>query len=474
MARVAFIQFTMIDNLGPMVLCAELKKHGHAAEIIIAPEEPDYRRRLRDNPPDILAFSCTTGMHLIALKEIKQLKEAFPNALMVMGGPHPTYFPEVVLEDGLDVICRGDGEGAIVELANALDSGADFSGIENLWVKLNGEVKQNPLRPLEENLDSIAFPDREFYNRYKSVRIYPSKMFIASRGCPFDCSFCFNHSLKKMYEGKGRYVRHRSPENVVEEIARVKSDWRWLKTPYFADDSFLLNRDWVIEFCELFRKRIGLPFLCQIRADLLDDELAEVIKAGGCHLVSLGVESGNDFLREKVLGKTVTRQQIENAASILKKHKILFRTYNMLCLPGETLDMALETVALNAKIKVDCPWASIVQPYPRTELGEYVVEHGFVGPDFDPTKMSALFFKGSVFDLPEKKEIENLQKLFYAAVMWRIPPSLIKRLVRLPKNPFFEAIFRVTYLLSIANAYRMPLWFTAWLGFQMRKLYTEH
>ena len=146
----------------------------------------------------------------------------------------------------------------------------------------------------------------------------------------------------------------------------------------------------------------------------------------------------------------------------------------MLCLPGETLDMAMETVALNAKIKVDCPWASIVQPYPRTQLGEYVVEHGFVGTEFDPTNMSASFFKGSVFDLPDKREIENLQKLFYAAVKWRIPTSLVRRLVRLPKNPLFEAVFRATYLLNTARAYRMPLWFTAWLGFQMRKLYTEH
>ena len=474
MARVAFIQSMMIDNLGPMILCAELKKHGHEAEIVIVPEEHAYRRRLRDNPPDILAFSCTTGTHLIALKEIKELKEAFPNALMVMGGPHPTYFPEVVLEDGLDVICRGEGEGAMVDLADAVEAGSDFSGIENLWVKLNGEVKKNPLRSLEEDLDSIAFPDRELYNRYRSVRFFPSKLFIAGRGCPFDCSFCFNHSLKKLYAGKGRYIRHRSPENVVEEIAKVKSDWKSLKTPYFADDSFLLSRDWVIEFCELFRKRIGLPFLCQIRADLLSDELAGVMKAGGCDFVSLGVESGNDFLRREVLGKTLTRQHIEDAAAILKKHKIPFRTYNMLCLPGETLDMALETVALNAKIKVDCPWASIVQPYPGTRLGEYVVEHGFVGPDFDPTKMSALFFKGSVFDMPEKKEIENLQKIFCIVLRWHIPTSLVRRLVKLPKNPLFEAIFRVMYLLNVAEAYRIPLWFAAWIFFRMRKLYTEH
>ncbi|MCD6327433.1 B12-binding domain-containing radical SAM protein [bacterium] len=474
MAKVAFIQFTMIDNLGPMILCAELKKHGHECEIIIASEEPDYKRRLRGNPPDIFAFSCTTGTHLIALREIKSLNEAFENSLMVMGGPHPTYFPEIIHQKGLDAICRGDGEGAMVDLADAVEAATDFSGIDNLWVKTDGEVKKNPLRPLDQNLDAIAYPDRDFYHRYKSVRIYPSKLFIASRGCPFECSFCFNHSLKKMYEGKGRYVRHRSVENVVDEIAKVKSEWKWLRTPYFADDSFLLNREWVYEFCELYRKRIGLPFLCQIRADLLDDDLAKTIKAGGCHLVSLGVESGNDFLREEVLKKTISREQIERAAAILRKHRILFRTYNMLSLPGETLDMAMETVELNRQIRVDCPWASIVQPYPKTQLGEYIVEQGLVGPDFDQSAMSASFFKGNVFDLPEKKEIENLQKLFYAVVKWPIPSSLVKRLVKLPKNPIFEAIFQVTYLFNTAKAYRMPLWFTAWLGFQMRKLYTKH
>jgi len=474
MARIAFIQFTMIDNLGPMILTAELKKHGHEAEIVIAPEERGYQRRLRANPPDILAFSCTTGAHLIALKEIARLKPAFPNAIIVMGGPHPTYFPEVIEEPGVDVICRGDGEEAMVDLACAVDSGSDYTHIENLWVKRDGEVFENPLRPLNQDLDTIAFPDREFYRRYRSVRIYPSKLFIASRGCPFECSFCFNHSLKKMYQGKGRYVRHRSPENVVEEVAKVKSEWKSLKTPYFADDSFLLDRKWVAEFADIYRKRIDMPFLCQIRADQVDEEIVRIIKSAGCHLVSLGVESGNDFLREKVLGKTVTREQIKRAAEILKKHGILFRTYNMLCLPGETLDMALETVSINVKIGTDCPWASIVQPYPRTQLGEYVVEHGLLDPDFDLTKMSASFFKGSLFDLPEKKEIENLQKLFYAAVKWRIPLRLLRCIVKLPHNPLFEAIFGITYLFNTARAYRMPLWFTAWLAFEMRKLYTEN
>jgi len=473
MAHFAFIQFTMIDNLGPMILCAQLKKYGHRAQIIIVPEEKNYLRRLKTDPPDVFAFSCTTGVHVLALQEARRVKEHFPRSLVVMGGPHPTYFPEVIQDPSVDVVCRGEGEVAIAKIADAIDAGADLSGIENLWVKLDGQIKQNALGPLVEDLDSIPFPDRQLYHRYKSVRIYPSKLFIASRGCPYDCTFCFNHSLKKLYKGKGQYVRFRSPENVIEEIERVKTEYKHLKTPYFADDSFILNREWVFEFTELFRKRIGLPFLCQIRADLLDEELAEALKAGGCHLVSLGVESGNDYLREKVLKKTVTREQIEKAAALLRKHKIRFRTYNMLCLPGETLEQAMETVLLNARIKVDCPWASIVQPYPRTALGEYVVENGFVDASFDPSDMRASFFKESVFSQPDTKAIENLQKLFWVAVKFPSLAPLIKRLVRLPLGPVYDLVFQGTYLLNTARAYRLPLWFTAWLGLRMRRLYTE-
>jgi len=264
------------------------------------------------------------------------------SASIIFGGPHPTFFPEIIDNPSVDIICIGEGELAITELADRLDAKEDFYDIENLWVKdTDGEIIKNPVRPLIQDLDGLRFPDRNiYYGKYPFLN-RSQKPFFAGRGCPFNCAFCFNYVLKDIYKDKGNFIRLRSPKNLIDEIISVK-DTFGLKTVYLQDDTILFNREWLIEFLSIYRKEVGLPFVCLVRADLMDKEIARELKRSNCYSVFFGVETGDEKMRKRLLKKDIDNAQIIETARILKKYKIKFRTYNMLGLPGEELGRPLK------------------------------------------------------------------------------------------------------------------------------------
>jgi anaerobic magnesium-protoporphyrin IX monomethyl ester cyclase len=459
-----------MDNLGPMLLTSYLKSKGHHCKILVDCEEKDVSQKLKDEKPDFIAFSITTGIHQKSLETAAKIKTLFPNIKTVFGGSHATFFPEMISLDAVDIVCRGEGEDAILDLANHFDEKKDFSGIKNLWIKVNGNIVKNDVRPLIQELDSYPLPDREFYSRYKIIRNYPSKPIITSRGCPYSCTFCFNHSLKKIYEGKGKYIRQRSVDHVLSELKAVK-DNHPIRSFSFVDDSFLMNPKWVNEFLDRYKNEIDVPFFTQIRVNTVTDELIEKLAWAGCIRISVGLESGNDFIREKILKKTIKREEIIKAAGLFKKHKIKFRTYNMIGSPGETVDNAFETIELNSKIKTDYPWASIIQPYPRTELGEYVEQKGFSDKSLDVEKYPISFMKESLIKQENIKQLINVQKLFYLLVKFPNLQKLARKLIKYPLGLLFEAIFSITYIIGSAQSYNLKLHESLILAFKMRKLY---
>jgi radical SAM superfamily enzyme YgiQ (UPF0313 family) len=440
--KVAFVQYPWWDLIGVMYLSAVLKENGHKCEVFIG--EKNLIKSLKKFSPDIAAFSVVTGPHFWDLRMAKIIKEEL-DIPIIFGGPHPTFFPQVIENENVDIICRGEGEYAMLELANKMEDGKDITKIKNLWVKQNGRIFKNDLRPLIENLDELPFPDREiYYKKYKFLRNYPMKVFLASRGCPYDCTFCFNHAMKKLYKGKGTYVRRRSVDNVIEEIKVVRKKYP-LRTITFTDDIFILDTKWLDEFFKKYSDEVGIPYVCYIRADLINEKIVRGLKESGCWAVCWGIESGNEYLRNVILKKRVTQVQILRTARLLKKYGIKMSVYNILGLPGETLDNALETLLLNIKIKVDWPWCSIFQPYPGTELTEYAKKKGYLDEGFSIDSLKPVYFTKSMLNQENICELENLQKLFYFLVKF---PSLIpfaKHLIKLPLGKFFEILFIFSY-----------------------------
>jgi anaerobic magnesium-protoporphyrin IX monomethyl ester cyclase len=191
-----------IDNEphGILRVSAALKQAGYQVEMVVGTEEDPVEAALRLKP-DVLAYSVYTGTQRYYLDVNRRIREHL-DVVSIMGGPHPTFFPEIIEEEGVDGICIGEGEYATVDLMNALENGQATEEIPNWWIKSNGQIHRNPLRPLVVDLDELPLADRELlYKAHPLSRRRKLKPFITGRGCPYNCSFCFNEAYSELYKG---------------------------------------------------------------------------------------------------------------------------------------------------------------------------------------------------------------------------------------------------------------------------------
>jgi anaerobic magnesium-protoporphyrin IX monomethyl ester cyclase len=436
-----------IDNEphGIMHISALLKQEGHQTSLAVAAEEDPVEAALRLKP-DVVGYTVYTGTQNYYLDLNRQIKAQLPGVFSLFGGPHPTFFPEMIEHEGVDGICVGEGEYATLDLLNALQADAEITGIPNWHFKFNGEVVRNPVRPLltSEQLDELPFPDRDLlYNVHPASRRNKIRPFITGRGCPYSCTYCFNKAYRDLYRGLGKTMRRRSVEDVIREIKAVRRRYS-LEFITFMDDTFILNRQWLQDFAVRYKAEVGLPFWCQVRADLVTDEMMALFKDAGCVSVSFGLEAGNDRLRNAILKRNMSREQILEASRIFRQHGIAFMTNNMLGLPTGSLETDFETLELNVQCRPSYANVFLFQPYPKTELGEWACQEGWMIGSFDD-------LSGSVSDdtilrfgsESEKRQIENLQKLFALAVEFPFLVPLVKLLIKLPRNKLFWFVYKI-------------------------------
>ena len=300
------------DPMGIMCLIASVKQRGHEADLFLTNLEPNLFRAVAEYKPDVIGFSLTSGSEPYYLELIRRLRR-HAKFISVVGGPHPTFFPEIIETNEVDIICRGEGDDALPELLNKLQAGEDYSNIPNLWVKKDGQIIKNTMRPLVPDLDRLPFPDRDSFLKYYAYAHSSVKHFLAGRGCPYDCTYCFNHKLKKMIRDEAgtssQYCRLRSVENVVAEVEQVRDKYP-LKIVYFHDDLFIMNREWLKKFADLYSQRVGLPMICYVRANLINEEVVQALKKANCITIAMGIESGNETLRKMVLKRDMTNAKI--------------------------------------------------------------------------------------------------------------------------------------------------------------------
>ncbi len=437
--RVLFVaQQIDYEPQGIMYLSSALKAAGHEVELAVAAhQEPVAMARAFQ--PDVAAYSLITGSQRFYLGLNRKLKAEFPDLFSVFGGPHPTFFPEMVEEEGVDGICRGEGEEALVELVDSLDQGGPTAVLEldNWSFRRNGQTITNPVRPYITDLDSLAFPDRALvYERDPVAARSKIKHFLAGRGCPYNCTYCFNHALGELYRGKGRRFRLRSVDNVLDEVLWVRERYP-LEFVVFVDDTFVLSKDWLAEFAEKYPRRVGLPFFCNTRANLVTPEQVQQLAEAGCHCVSMGIETGSDRLRNDLLKRQMSREQILEAARLIREGGLHFTTTNMIGLPTSTLEDDWETLELNAQVRPSYAHVFIFQPYPRTELGEFTREQGWMVGTFDDIGEVAWDHSVLRFDEAHKRALSVLQRFFAIAVEWPWMIPLVRRLTAVPDNRLF-------------------------------------
>jgi radical SAM superfamily enzyme YgiQ (UPF0313 family) len=244
-----------------------------------------------------------------------------------------------------------------------------------------------------------------------------------------------------MYRGKGRVVRRRSVPNIIREL-KLMQQTDEVSFITIDDDSFTLApKKWLDEFCEAYGKEIGIPFKCNSPFAALTEDRVRQLKQAGCFAVKMGLESGNDDLRNSLLNKNVSEKCIVETAGLLRKYKIRFQTFNMMGSPGESLSMALQTYDLNRRIRPDFAWCSLLNPYPGTEIHQICEDLGYLEKHPDYADGNYSYFTDSTLDLPDKEALFNLQKLLYVALVLRMPEGLLRVLVRLPLTPLYRLLY---------------------------------
>ncbi len=411
--RVLFLSsFLAQEPLGVMQLSASLKAAGHETRMIFVPD-PLLPRKIREWDPGVVCTSTMTGVHTAHAALHRIVKRWAPRALSIAGGPHPTVVPEFVREPGLDAICRGEGEQALVDFVDAAERGGDLAAIPNIWFKDgDGVVHENGVRPLVSDLDALPHLDRSLvYDASSVYRNSPRKVIKADRGCPMNCSFCFHHSWKKKVYGVGNneYVRRRSVDHVLAEAKAIRERWP-LHFVHFVDDIFNISNAWLEEFADRWPSEVGLPFDAILMANMVTERHVRLLRSAGCIYARIAFEAANDHMRNAIMRKNTTRTQLVRAAGLIRSHGIRLGSLNMLGGPGATIEDDIETLRLNIECRVDHPLVSLLQPYPLTDISEMTREMGMATARWD--EFPVLFNRTSSIAHPQRHQFENLHKWF--------------------------------------------------------------
>ncbi|MFC1674334.1 B12-binding domain-containing radical SAM protein [Candidatus Omnitrophota bacterium] len=353
-------------------------------------------RVISEFSPDIIGFSSYEMSFNWIRRLSEHIKKISPEVPIVVGGYYASLCPEEVIRcPSIDIVCIGEGEYPLLELLDSLSSQGLRKQIDNLWFKEGGRIIKNPLRNLISELDDLPFVDRESFssdNRKKGIL-----EIMASRGCPFDCTNCSNHALKKIYAGKGAYVRHRSVENVLKEISWcLESDD--FKAIHFEDDMFSANQSWLRDFCYKYKTEIGLPFVCNIRPDSGSSEVLNLLKESGCIQISIGLEAGDEKMRCRVLGRDIPNQALIQVFRDSKRIGLLRKSFNMVGLPYETLLTLWRTIWMNLKLAPDAVQTSVYYPFKGTALGDECYRNGWV--DLKRKERLSLYANDTILNLP--------------------------------------------------------------------------
>jgi radical SAM superfamily enzyme YgiQ (UPF0313 family) len=379
--------------MGISYISSVLKLNGHSTRLfVLTPRNANKIEASLDdfNPQLVCLTAVATTYHLIK-NFATQYKKKHPQIYLIAGGCHVSLNPEMAIEDSFDAICIGEGEYPVLELAAQMEHGQNPSNIQNLWIKNGSNIQKNPTRPFLEYLDEIPFPDREMWREWTR---YPNRnpAILIGRGCPFKCTYCCNHKLAQLAEGK--YYRFRSPQNIVDELRSITEDCPEASHIYFETETIGTNLTFVLEFCSMLEsinreRERALTFSINLRVtpNMHLAPLFEALHRANFTHVNIGLESGSERVRRQILNRIYSNDDIINAVTLAKQHGFKVMIYIMIGLPGETLEDFEQTVKLARECQADSYQLNIFYPYPGTILAHISEEEGMVDKSIDMNKL---------------------------------------------------------------------------------------
>lgn len=375
----------------------------------------DFRSTVLDFAPDLIALSTTEDMFHLGIALLKRIDDL--GILTIAGGVFPTFAPKLVLSyEQIDIVCKGEGEDALTELCNRIELNKDYSDIANLWIsREDGSISINPTKMIDMDanplIDVGLFEEARFYRPMGGVvyRMFPVE---THRGCPYKCAFCNSPAQMEMYrreQGKS-YLRRKSFERMREELLFYKHEMKAEFLYFWADTFFSWTKDDLATFSEIYEE-IELPFWCQTRPETITRSRVEKLLSLGCRRMSLGVEHGNVEFRKNYLDRKMPNKQIIDGLALLSDMGLTFTVNNIMGFPGETRELAFDTIRLNKYIKATDRNCYPFTPFHGTPLRAKCESLGLIDKDVIVKSFSV---HGSVLDMPQfpRTEVNGLCKTF--------------------------------------------------------------
>jgi radical SAM superfamily enzyme YgiQ (UPF0313 family) len=406
--------------LGIAYIASYLKKHTDAmVEIIDTTFDKKPKERIKkifsNKKYDIVGVSLMTSMLEDANYVAHVVKKYNPDSKVIFGGPYPTVLPDKTInEKNVDAICIREGE---ITFYDIVKNKGDFEGIEGIWYKKNGKIiKNNPRMPIQ-NLDELPFPawkllpmDKYFKSWFQmdstNIKNIKGASLIASRGCPYNCTYC-QPTLNLIFGGK---LRKRSAKNIVAELAELKKRYN-INAFGLQDDTFIIDKEWVFEFCDQLEKsKMGLVWQCNLRANLVTEELLSRMKKAGLVRIAVGIESANQRILDDIYKKGITIEQVKNTLNISKKLGLYVHGYFMIGAPTETINEVKNSIEFARKNYMQSVTFSVTTPLPKTYLYEMSKKH--VTKGFEHFDYYTNYVYDNKITVPEKK-LKYFKKMGY-------------------------------------------------------------
>jgi radical SAM superfamily enzyme YgiQ (UPF0313 family) len=369
--------------LGLLYVAAALERAGvqtKVHDVAFDPDRFELHRLVEEWKPEVVGITSTTPLYPHAKDIAEYVKTALPKTWVVMGGIHPSVVQRQVLEDSAtDVVALGEGEELMPALVRAYPNIKAAIRLPGVIAKFDGEMKAGPPPKRIDNLDELPIPARHLidirryfsgagHDRIKWSLPQPSLPIIASRGCPYRCTFCASELVH------GKKIRFRSVENIRFELEKLITIYG-IRGVYFYDDTLTFDLEWLEQLCHLL-KELGLTWICGTRLDRVNRQVLEMMRDAGCVLISYGIESGDREMLSKVLKKGLTIETIKKNMRLTREVGIATVANYMLGFPGETKESMKRTIALSRKLDSDIAEFSIYMALPGTALAAQAQQKG--------------------------------------------------------------------------------------------------
>lgn len=418
---------------GLAVIATCLKTAGHNPTVLVFTPNHDIELIINDyidnNKPELFCLTAVSTQFPFIMAIAEEIKKRDPDIFVLLGGVHATLNPEESIQEPfVDAICIGEGEVAAVELANQIKNGKRPSQINNLWIKNQNGIEKNPISEFIQDLDSIPVIDRSLWLPWVlDMNCRPS--ILIGRGCPNRCTYCCNHAIVKVTSGK--YVRYRSPENIIEEMNQIIRDNPKVDEIYLETETLSVNLGYTYELLkkiESFNSQLSKPIRFGVNVSMAKSIIGNQVffdhlKRASFTSLNIGLESGSERIRKEILRRPHhTNDDLIAFCQMAKQNGIAIYLFVMMGLPTETLADYKETLDCVRRCAPNFVNLSIFYPYPGTDLYQKAKDLGLFKGHIIMTDSER---KYPVLDLPgfSKYRIRTEYILFYLKSMHGIYPS---------------------------------------------------